>query len=373
MSREEPTYQYLGSAVIVVLSFVLLVPLLQDWLEVGAPVTDLRVTRLLLPVLYFGALLGYVGWQLNRENGGNDMLRIAGWSVAMSALLSIAVFFSLVNYVSGYAEIVHILNRAALRGAVVGLVIGHYSASNRRTRNQLERYSEQLTFVNRLLRHDIRNDVMVISGFAGMLSDQHWDERFGKDESIDTTPIKRIEERADHIAELADIASRLGTEAEYQEQPVQLNETLEKTVERIRTEYPDATVDLETDADDITVAADNALKSVFENLLRNAVQHNDQPTPEISVRTEAGPETVDVRVADNGPGLPETTRASLFDPGTKGTESAGSGLGLYLVETLVERYDGDISVEPNEPSGTVFVTELERRTETAETERQRVQ
>jgi signal transduction histidine kinase len=41
-----------------------------------------------------------------------------------------------------------------------------------------------------------------------------------------------------------------------------------------------------------------------------------------------------------------------------GLDSAGTGLGLYLVDTLVDRYGGEIRVEDNDPEGTVFVVEL---------------
>ncbi|WP_247001052.1 sensor histidine kinase [Halosolutus gelatinilyticus] len=147
-----------------------------------------------------------------------------------------------------------------------------------------------------------------------------------------------------------------------------MDELLEETVDRVGAEYPDAELTLESDADRPVVVADEALRSVFENLLRNAVQHNDQRTPRVAVAIETNPETVVVRVSDNGPGLPDPKRSGIGEPGVKGTESSGSGLGLYLVETLVDRYGGDVRAEANDPRGTVFVVELDRRIDVDGTE-----
>ncbi|MFW6265473.1 MAG: ATP-binding protein, partial [Halanaeroarchaeum sp.] len=47
-----------------------------------------------------------------------------------------------------------------------------------------------------------------------------------------------------------------------------------------------------------------------------------------------------------------------FEEGKRGLDSDGTGLGLYLVSVLVDRYDGAVSVEDNEPAGAVFVVEL---------------
>ncbi|WP_440771771.1 sensor histidine kinase [Natronorubrum sp. DTA28] len=226
---------------------------------------------------------------------------------------------------------------------------------------QLEERTKQLEFVNRLLRHDIRNDVTVIIGYTEMLSDQYWDELLAENERVAGEPLRQIEERANRIAELATIAGRLDTDEEYQPERIPLIETLETTADRVQAEYPDAEFNVVTNDDgERHVAADDALNGAFENLFRNAVQHNDQPTPQITVTTATNPETVTVRVADNGPGLSEPIRATLFSPGVKGTDSSGSGLGLYLVETLMDRYDADLRVEENKPRGTTFVVELDR-------------
>lgn len=69
-------------------------------------------------------------------------------------------------------------------------------------------------------------------------------------------------------------------------------------------------------------------------------------------------DSVRIRVADNGPGIPEDQRDRIFESDEKGLDSTGTGMGLYLVTNLVDMYDGSVWIEDNEPRGTVFVVEL---------------
>lgn len=106
------------------------------------------------------------------------------------------------------------------------------------------------------------------------------------------------------------------------------------------------------------ILADDLLESVFRNLLKNAIQHNDKDVPTVAVSAHADEQTVTVRVADNGPGIPDGQKDEIFGKDTKGLNSEGTGIGLYLVDKLVTSYGGDVSVEDNTPEGTVFVVDF---------------
>jgi signal transduction histidine kinase len=107
-----------------------------------------------------------------------------------------------------------------------------------------------------------------------------------------------------------------------------------------------------------TVKADEMLDSVVHNLLTNAVVHNDSDTPEIEVSMNTHGDSVTLQIADNGPGIPEDKKDSIFAKGEKGLNSSGTGLGLYLIRTLVEQYGGSVDVADNQPQGSVFTVEL---------------
>ncbi|ESP89966.1 signal-transducing histidine kinase [Candidatus Halobonum tyrrellensis G22] len=108
------------------------------------------------------------------------------------------------------------------------------------------------------------------------------------------------------------------------------------------------------------MTANGMLGSVFRNLLNNAVQHNDADDPLVVVDVGLDGDRVTVRVADNGPGVPDDRKMEVFGKNEKGIDSSGTGVGLYLVHTLVSEYGGSVRIEDNDPRGAVFVVRLRR-------------
>jgi PAS domain S-box-containing protein len=218
--------------------------------------------------------------------------------------------------------------------------------------------SEQLAVVNRVLRHDVRNDMNVMLGWSEQLAD-HVDE-------AGQAILDRIIRHGEHVVELTHAARRLeaAIEADWEMEvePVALGATLTRSIESVREQFPDATVSPPALTPDVSVQANEFLGSVFGNLLTNAVRHNDAAHPTVTVSVEAPDDasTVRVAVADDGPGIPDVQKEAVYEMGTKGPDSPGTGLGLYLVHSLVTAYGGDITIADNEPRGTVVTVELDR-------------
>ena len=99
---------------------------------------------------------------------------------------------------------------------------------------------------------------------------------------------------------------------------------------------------------------------MFRNILNNAIQHNDVDTPRVDIAVEETADTVEVRIADNGPGIPDDQKAEVFGKGEHGMDSPGTGLGLYLVHTFVDQFGGDVWVTDRDGGGAVFHVELPR-------------
>lgn len=142
--------------------------------------------------------------------------------------------------------------------------------------------------------------------------------------------------------------------------PVSLEAMLAETLERRREAYADVEFVVDGSIPAVTVSAGPLLSTVFRNLLNNAVQHNDAADPRVVIAADTGPETATVRIADNGPGVPADRRDAVFGRGEMGLESEGSGVGLYLVDTLVSQYGGDVWIESSELGGAAVVVELQR-------------
>lgn len=104
------------------------------------------------------------------------------------------------------------------------------------------------------------------------------------------------------------------------------------------------------------------VQRVIENLVGNAIKHTPS-TGSVAVAVSRGPRGVRVEVRDEGRGVPEEARASIFDRyATGGTGGGGkyhsAGLGLTFCRMAVETHGGRIGVDPVEPHGSTFWFEL---------------
>ncbi len=98
------------------------------------------------------------------------------------------------------------------------------------------------------------------------------------------------------------------------------------------------------------------LQQVLLNLMRNAVEamtEAESPVRQLTVTTRRDGEDIEIRVADTGPGLPETVRTRLFEPFVT-TKSQGLGVGLSICRTIVEAWGSAVRLVETGPSGTVF-------------------
>ncbi len=218
---------------------------------------------------------------------------------------------------------------------------------------QLRRQRDNLETLNQMVRHDIRNDLQLVGAYAELLED-HVDEE-GREY------LRTVQESAANAVELTKTARELADvmlQTDTENQKTQLAPTLERSIEDIRSTHPAAVIELEDSLPRTEVIGNEMLDSVFRNLLQNAVHHNDKNVPEVRISASLADGRVEVRVADNGPGVPDSQKEDIFGKGDQGLESDGTGIGLYLVRSLVDSYGGDVWVEDNDPEGAVFVVQL---------------
>jgi len=218
---------------------------------------------------------------------------------------------------------------------------------------RLQDQRDDLHLLGQMVRHDIRNDLQVVKLHLDLLEDYVTGDGGAR--------LETVAERTEHAIELTTVAREL-TESMLNEdrsrKPIALADTLDGQIDEVRSTFEDATIERNGSIPDVTVTADGMLDSVFRNLLKNAVQHNTADVPEVTVSATANDGSVRVRIADNGPGIPDDRKEDIFGEGESGSQSEGTGIGTYLVETLVARYGGDVWIEDNDPEGAVFVVEL---------------
>lgn len=256
-----------------------------------------------------------------------------------------------------------------IAGGIGGLLVGYYNIQTQQQaeklqnqadaleeeRSRVARHREQLELLNRIVRHDIRNDLNVIQGMAELAED-HIDE----DGADYLATVQRAANDGINLTATArDFVQALNDDTDPDLQPVALTELLQDQIQRTRQAYPEAVIQSDgLPETDVEVQADEMLSSVFRNLLVNAVQHNDKETPHVTVALDETATTVVVSIADNGPGIPDARKDQVFGRGKQGLESSGTGIGLYLVDQLVTQYGGDVWIEDHDPEGSIFKVRL---------------
>ena len=103
------------------------------------------------------------------------------------------------------------------------------------------------------------------------------------------------------------------------------------------------------------------LERVFFNLLLNACEATPNGRARVNVTINGSEAELECRIADNGSGVPEAIRGSLFEPFVSDGKANGTGLGLAIAKKIVEEHGGEISLETTSADGSVFLVRLPRR------------
>ncbi len=196
-----------------------------------------------------------------------------------------------------------------------------------------------LELTTKIIRHDIRHELTTIT-----LSLELYEQ--SKNDYLLAQAIESISRCTELIENTRRIS--LTPEKETELFPTSLRETLLRAI-------GDSNLRISVDGDGVVMAGAGLL-SVFRNIVMNAESHSNTDRLEITV-TKKG-ENVETRISDFGIGIPEEIRERIFEEGFTAGEAGGSGLGLFIAKKLIESYNGRITVESNDPSGTTFIVSL---------------
>jgi signal transduction histidine kinase len=229
-------------------------------------------------------------------------------------------------------------------GTVVGnsVVLQDITAERRR--------EQRLAVLNRVLRHNLRNDLNVVQGYLDIATDRVADPEVRdmlETAARTTAGVVELGEKARSIEDA--MGTDAGGTTSLAVRPV---------LEDIRTDLladTDAEIRIEVPAD-LSVRTDPAvLAVVFENLVENGVEHTDADTPVVIVRAVDIDSGVCFEVADDGPGIPDH-ELEVLDATQETALEHGSGLGLWIVKWGVVSLGGTIEFDVSDAGTTARVT-----------------
>lgn len=211
--------------------------------------------------------------------------------------------------------------------------------------------------------HEINNPLAVILQKTGWIEDLLAEEDFQKSQNIEEfkTSIRKIEEHVERARKVVHNMLGYARRMEPRLEDVDVNDTVNQTIAILNNYARINNIEIRTELDPALpiIAGDQAqLQQVFLNLISNAI---DAIKKEGLIRVKSTLSATDilVSVTDNGPGIPEDMQRKVFDPFfTTKSAGKGTGLGLWISYSIMEKMGGNISLHSKGGEGTTFVVQI---------------
>jgi len=227
-------------------------------------------------------------------------------------------------------------------GNTLGATVSLRDVTDRELREQ------RLAVLNRVLRHNLRNQVDIVKGHAETL------------DTGDPESVEPILEAADSIGALGRKAQRIDryVSQESPEEPVNLADSIETALGTVEGDETDASVTVDVPPSATVVANRPALLSAVESAIDNAVTYAEST---VSITVECHQDDCVITVVDDGPGIPGWELDSL-EAGTESPLGHSTGLGLWQLKWAVMALNGELSFD-TDAGTTVEIAIPDRETE----------
>ena len=252
-------------------------------------------------------------------------------------------------------------------------------------REALEKSNESLREFAYIASHDLQEPLRMVSSYVDLLDREYGDQFDEEAEEYMEFAVNGAQRMKRMINSLLEY-SRVHTEAEEFDE-IDANAVFESARQDLELLIEDH--DAEVTVDDLpTISADrDQLGQVFQNLVKNAVEHSstssrsqthenaiehadDGGQPRVDVTVSNRDDTYEFAVADNGPGIPPDEQDDVFDIFNKGVDSSdeNTGIGLAITRRIVQRHGGEIWVESEPGEGATFRFTIPKGLNAAESE-----
>ncbi len=212
--------------------------------------------------------------------------------------------------------------------------------------------------------HELKTPLTSLLGYTHMLQ-QEAVAGWGADGRVQRM-LRTIDRQARRLStlidQLLDVSRIERGQFSIEQQPLDLVGLVTQVVDDVRLILKEHTITLTHPDARVMVLGDALrLEQVLQNLLGNAVKYSPAGGP-VLVRVEQMASEALLEVEDRGIGIPADAQARLFEPfsraGNGPVHASGFGIGLYVVEQIVERHGGKITVESTEGQGSIFRVSL---------------
>ncbi len=204
------------------------------------------------------------------------------------------------------------------------------------------RHSEtRLSVSNRVLRHNLRNDLLVILGTARQLESEL--DHDGAEHA------RKIHEKGEHLLDIAEKTrqlTELSADREQDSHRVDIVEEIRAVLAELRTERPAIDLQLDPSMEPAVASVDPTLfRRALRNALESVIEHNDAREPWVEIGFKHVETVIRVVITDNGTGIPESDRKAI-ESGIETPLEHSRGVALWLSYWCVRTWGGEFCVAP---------------------------
>ncbi|MFW5904500.1 MAG: sensor histidine kinase, partial [Candidatus Saliniplasma sp.] len=205
-----------------------------------------------------------------------------------------------------------------------------------------------------LLRHDVGNKVQIIDGYLDLIDDEF---------ELPEKARKYLQKARKGVAGSIDLIDKVGILRRAGEEEIRKLDIGMMIRESVKEMWDLADesgfrLDIDCPEDVSPVKGGRLLEEVFSNILENSIKHSSGSL--IAIRCKEDDQDVICCIEDDGQGIPDDIKDNIFNKGYTSDKQRGTGLGLYLVKLLIERYDGYVEVKDSELGGARFDIHLKK-------------
>ncbi len=208
-------------------------------------------------------------------------------------------------------------------------------------------------FLHSLLRHDIRNKIQVIEGYLHLMKEN---VDFSRDAE---EYLLKAQKGVRSSVELIEKIRTLREASNEDIGEISMESTLHDAVSSLKDQMMDINLDISMNCEnDCRVQAGPLLQEVFSNIIENSIKYSEGAKINIHIE-ETDDEGVCI-IEDDGKGISDEKKDKIFQRGFTTDADRGTGLGLFLVDKLINIYDGKIDVKDSELGGARFEVRLKK-------------
>ena len=304
-------------------------------------------------LLVFASAVMAVGYRIADEGlDWPSAMRILSFVVGASVVVGgLSGVYVLARLTGGdpIPGIAYVLSIGFSLGAAAGALIGVYLDRYERSLQHEAELSRRLTVLQRVLRHNIRNEVSIIEGVSRDLTDRADDPDVRKGLETITDHIGKVYRLAEKSQDLATVWQTDGTV------DVDAVPAIGDAIETVQANHPSATITQEL-PDILVVDAHPRIGMAFEEALDNAARHN-QDDVDIDVTATVDDASTTIRFSDTGAGIPASEVAPLIRGHERPLDHT-TGIGLWFIYWLVDHSNGTLTFTESDAGGTVVEMRL---------------